>query len=292
MAADDLLGAQAFHCIVVKSLNFRGTNFFSRGCTGEGLIVKSDDYAVAGNVVIANSQNTSLDDATAEAGAGVLLNAVAAGVDNVSLTNVHSRLKSIGLQYLNAGSPISDTTISNFEMESNTGSGIDLGAGNPRIRISNGVINNSPTGIYSGDTTSDQYSVQVHSVGIANAVFAMNFNGSVAADDMSFQNISLACFNYLAGGTRYLIGQYRLGDNSPIWSITGLTLAGGWANFGAGNSAFSVLPWAGTIRLSGLLTIGSGSTIVTGFSVQIAPIQALRFTALGYNAAVLLFPSR
>jgi hypothetical protein len=84
------------------------------------------------------------------------------------------------------------------------------------------------------------------------------------------------------------MGNYRVQSAPAFWPLQPL-LDGSWVNEGTpGNPVFRMTLDAGRVRVSGFIKSGASSTVVSGFSVQIRPVENMRFICAGYNGTTLV----
>jgi len=268
-----------FHGIVIKSQNFNLTNFFASQHNGEGLICKSDSYAIMSNV---NVSNGIISDKTPKSGSyGVLIQAVSSGGGKVTLNNVQISYKIAGVQISNNGNIVADVNLNNVTTDQ-CDTGLSLLGNVVRVQASNLILNNSTNAV---NNTSTSISNKLTGVAITNSTNGFTGTGILSVNNVSFDNVTGQMFNYSSDATRYYASGISSSNTVSLWNLnTGLI--NGWANFSGGNnSTFSIGMQNRKITLYGLIvkTAATSATFAT-LSPNLRPLKNLRFTALGYNS--------
>lgn len=268
----------SFHGIVIKSQNFNLTNFWASQNNGEGLILKSDAYAIMSNVNVTNGNIGDKDPRSANF--GILIQGVGSGGGKVNISNVQVIYKQIGVQVSNNGNIIGDVNIDNVTIDQcNTGIA-NLGSV-ARIHYSNLIINNCATGV---NVTSTSVTNKMSGVSITNATNGFLGEGVLNIDNVAFDNVTANLFNYSSSTSRFFASGITSVNSVNFWNLS-MPLINGWANFSGGNnSTFNIGMQNRKVTLYGLIvkTAATGPYFAT-LATNLRPPKNLRFAAIGFS---------
>jgi hypothetical protein len=236
------------HGVVVKSTNVNGFGVFADTNSSENLIIKSD--AAEKEMYSVNISNINCTGAGAW---GVLVEAVGATGSQVNLNGItcNGTKTQVGVEARSNGSVLSDVNISNVVVD---GSATGIKNAATRCAFSNIVANNATYGINYTEATGAVPSL-FSNIRLTNVTNGVYFDGPVQIDNIRFDTVTTAWVPTAATSKPYIGTASYLNVTNIIANYP--TLANGWAEYGGGNSTYSVRPEGGGIRIKGL--IGSGS---------------------------------
>jgi hypothetical protein len=278
---NDVLVQYGFHGVVIKSRNVNARGIIARENGGEGLILKSDNYAELVGVNVSDVICTS-NDTTQDAGYGVLIEAVSTAGAGVNLSNVRVYKKAYGITIRSNGATMADVAYSNVTIEGCL-YGVYLGGALLRTQGRAVIINNATDGLTVESGVADTSSF-IDGLGFTNVTTAIKASGVIAVDNVSFNTVTTG-FSYVAPGTtsRIKVGQWYATSLTNVHDLS-TAFVNSWANSGGGNETFKLIPCNGGIKIAGLIVPGTNALITT-LPVCVRPSQNMRFVGLGYNGA-------
>ena len=273
-------GYQSNIGVVIKSINVQAGTLAGYESDGFGAYLKSDTFA--------NCYNVSVDkiiarNAGAVTGIGLLVQAATASASNIKIGTVECGNKALGWMLQSETSFLQSCRIGTVVVDGCTNGGRAYGA--QFSRIDDVTILNATNGVEVYETISNTFSIgKLSLVNISS--YGLLSEGIVAVESVDASNVN-ALFRYGAGA-KISVGSYRGDSIGTVCSfVSGSTaLAGSWAPFGSGNSAFSIVPSNHRIRMSGLITVGTDAVMIAALPAALRPSANLRFTALGLAGAV------
>lgn len=267
-------GSNAYHCVVVKSLYTQVDEVRSFLAGGEGLILKSDDYANMGAVQVGKA---ILDCASSTF--GLRVEATGAAGDAVQIDSVYVHGAVVGVSIASSGQILADVQIDKVIVDGAT-TGVQFD-GVRRCNIDQVILSNI-TGDAVVSTVNQATAARVGEAFCTNiGGNAMNAQGLLRVGHLTVDAVTGYAFTYGGSGRIYMEDGYTelSAPTAGYWPLLS-ALTGTWANYAAStesNWQIRLRP-GGKVGLDGLI-VGTGNVIT--LSAQVRPPKNMRFPCSG-----------
>ncbi|OIZ32650.1 hypothetical protein BEH70_25650 [Citrobacter freundii] len=298
-SAENTVAIYGIHGNVIKAIQFHAKNLTSYGQNTNGTIIKSDTYALCGDVVVEGTYHakqpidTTPWSAPAKTDNAVCINAGTAAftgsvmINNTIAYDVANHLRPQGII------PIADIIVTGQKSERcDWPVLIDTFTNCLRMIVDGAIWSNCTQGAFVGQAQAwpgqSQLTLKsVKATNITNAVLYVMPNGKIIYDDLDAYNVKYL-YSWQDGGRIYggreSISQLQGGNKFDPAGIAPI-LGAGWSSYDISNSQFNIELSDYKIRLSGLMkTSGTDATIIY-LPVSMRPLLPVRVLCFQNDSA-------
>lgn len=296
---DNVIGMYGIHGVVIKSQNVICGSIRGYSAGSDCLIIKSDTYAAAGNIMIDQIDVKRYPPSSitpwstpAQTTYGVLINpATASFTGPIQIGSIKCFGQTNGVR-LDGSYSANDVQINSILADGYTGtmdySFAAVTGTYVRFQIGNIIANTCLQGIYwktlSATTDSQLQIGNFMATNITNgAIYAINY-GSIRLDIFEAKNCGGAY--YINNDALVLVGTERLSSVTTKWMLNAPSLNAQWSNFGSNNSTFDVIMSGYKIQLKGLVKASATpSATIISLPQYLRPLENLRWSAYFNNGS-------
>ena len=298
-SAENTVSIYGIHGNVIKAIQFHAKNLTSYGQTTNGTIIKSDTYALCGDVIIDGAYHAKKPiDTTPWSTPVKTENALCFNSGLAAFTGSILVNNTIAYDCANhlrpQGSiPIADIIVNGQKSERcDWPVLIDTNTNCLRMIVDNSIWSNCTQGVFVGQAQSwagqSQLTLKsVKATNITNAVFYAMQNGLIVIDEVEAYNVNH--LNSWQNGGRIYVGREKVsqlnGGNKFDPSGIAPVLGGGWSNYDTANSQYDLELHAYKARLKGLMKTSGTDPVVVYLPESMQPPLTTRMTCFQNDAA-------
>lgn len=298
-SAENTVAIYGVHGNVIKAIQFHAKNLTSYGQNTNGTIIKSDTYALCGDVVVEGAYHakqpidTTPWSAPAKTDNAVCINAGTAAftgsvmINNTIAYDAANHLRPQGII------PIADIIVTGQKSERcDWPVLIDTFTNCLRMIVDGAIWSNCTQGAFVGQEQAwpgqSQLTLKsVKATNITNTVFYAMQNGLIVIDEVEAYNVN-HLYNWQNGGKIY-VGRENVsqlnGGNKFDPSGIGPVLGGGWSNYDATNSQYDLQLNGYKARLTGLMKTSGTDPVVVYLPESMRPPLTIRMACIQNDAA-------
>lgn len=292
---EDIHTQFGLHGIVFKALNALGVGLYAKDHFGDGVIIKSDDYALSGG---SRYYGIDISSTVQGAGAGLVLFAASSNLGHIVVESPRISNTSFGV-LVNGIAPNSaeDITINSPTVLNTTGFGYQFSATANYVTVNDGVANSGQnTGFFveAGATNIKLNGCRARNNAVRGFhIFSVStklIGCSTALNGLGGLHVATPALNmercdFPDGITSEPGGRINSAD---ISNIVYPNLLNNWVNFGGSNSVAAHWLDNGKLRFSGLIKSGVIGQPIMTIPELFWPVAVKRFHVLCFNGETVV----
>lgn len=298
-SAENTVALYGVHGNVIKAIQFHAKNLTSYGQSVNGTIIKSDTYALCGDVVVDGTYHAKQPiDTTPWSTSAKTENAVCINSGTAAFTGAILINNTIAYDCANHIRPQGSTAISDIIVNGQKSEHcdwpviIDTSTNCLRMIVDNAIWSNCTQGVFVGQaqawTGQSQLTLKsVKATNITNTVFYAMQNGLIVIDELEAYNVNYL-YNWQNGGKIYVgrekVSQLNGGNKFDPAGIAPV-LGGGWSNYDVTNSQYDLQLHDYKARLTGLMKTSGTDPVVVYLPESMRPSLTTRMACIQNDAA-------
>lgn len=298
-SADNTVAIYGIHGNVIKAIQFHAKNLTSYGQTTNGTIIKSDTYALCGDVVVEGAYHPKQPiDTTPWSAPAKTENAMCFNSGMAALTGPVMVNNTIAYDCANHIRPLGTIPIADIIISSQKSERcdwpvlIDSNTNCLRIIVDNAIWSNCTQGAFVAQAQAwpgqSQLTLKsVKATNITNDVIYVMPNGVIVIDEIEAYNVN-HIYNWQDGGRIY-VGREKVsqlnGGNKFDPAGVGPVLGGGWSNYDSTNSQYDLHLQDYKARLTGLMKTSGTDPVIVYLPESMRPPLTTRMTCMQNDSA-------